>query len=102
MNRINGIPAEHYQNMETRYTSYAKKGLEHLEKDHVLPSFLIEAIKHLKSNEADATQVAHFLMGKTETLPDALEINKPTLSPEVHEAMYDVLRTNRYGNLGIK
>jgi len=102
MNRINGIPAEHYQNMETRYTSYAKKGLNHLEKDHGLSSFLNEAIKHLESNEADATQVAHFLMGKIKTLPDALEIKKPTLSPEVHEAMYDVLRTNRYGKLGIK
>jgi hypothetical protein len=101
MNRINGKSAEHYQNMETRYAGYAQ-GLKYMEKDHSLSSFLNEAIKHLESNKADATQVAHFLMGKTETLPDGLEKHRPALSPEVHDAMYDVLRTNRYGNWGIK
>jgi hypothetical protein len=101
MNRINGKPAEHYQNMETRYAGYAQS-LKFLEKDHSLSSFLSKATKYLESNEADATLVAHFLMGKTETLPDGLEIHRPELSPEVHEAMYDVLRTNRYGNWGIK
>ena len=101
MNRINGKSAEHYQNMETRYTGYAK-GLTSIEKDHSLSSFLKKAIEHLQSNEADATQVAHFLMGKITTLPDDLEIHRPALSPEIHDAMYDVLRTNRYGNWGIK
>ncbi len=101
MNRINGKSAEHYQNMETRYADYAER-LKKLEKDYSLSSFLSKAIEHLKSNEADATQVAHFLMGKTETLPDGLEIHRPALSPEVHDVMYDVLRTNRYGNWVIK
>ncbi len=101
MNRINGKSAEHYQNMEKRYAGYAQ-GLKYIEKDHSLSSFLSKAIEHLKSNEADATQVARFLMGKTETLPDGLETHRPALSPEVHDAMYDVLRTNRYGNWGIK
>ena len=101
MNRIDGKSAEHYQNMETRYAGYVQ-GLKNIEKDHSLSSFLSKAIKHLESNEADATQVAHFLMGKTETLPDGLEIHRPALSSKVHDAMYDVLRTNRYGNWGIK
>ena len=101
MNRINGKSAEHYQNMETRYAGYAQ-GLKDMEKDHSLSSFLEKAIEHLESNEADATQVAHFLMGKITTLPHGLEAHRPTLLPEVHDAMYDVLRTNRYGNRGIK
>ena len=101
MNRTNGKSAEYYQNMETRYAGYAQ-GLKCIGKDHPLSSFLSKAIEHLGSNKTDATQVAHFLMGKTETLPDGLEIHRPALSPEVHDAMYDVLRTNRYGNWGIK
>lgn len=92
--------SEYYQSMVERFEKNSEP-LDRLGETKSLKDFLNFANKHLKKNPTDATKIAHYLMGKVDDLPTNLKHPTPGLTKEQKAILYDVLRTNRYGLLGI-
>ncbi|MEY3721462.1 MAG: hypothetical protein RL618_1981 [Pseudomonadota bacterium] len=93
--------SSHFQSMEDRLTKDDNIARE-LGQHPDLVDFLQTVTNYLANNSTEAMPVAHFLMGKADQLPAGLNPPKNTLTLRQKEILYDVLRTNRYGSLGIR
>ncbi len=76
-----------------------QRNFSKLQQNNELKNFLEEAITYLKENKQDSELVAHFLMGKTNDLPEGITKTLQLTMAEKN-TLYDLLRTHRY-NSGI-
>ena len=94
---INGLP--NIEAFKNRLSDSIENSGNDLNKNEDLVKFLNISITFLKegNNKNQAKQIAHFLMGKAESLPKGIEQAGKSLPPELKSTVKDLLRTERYG-----
>lgn len=94
LSSINTLTASFEQRFDTLESSDIQDMLKNCSE---LKSFLPKAIEFLnRNNQTRAEEVAHYLMGKVDFLPDGLNAPEDGIPKDVRDALRDLLRTHRY------